>query len=104
MPMGFSSGASSGFGPAYHEQLAGTGLLRGKRRMRRENELKVREHVAQEISELTLPDRMQVQIDLVDDQHASSREWIFIVLERVSDAEQQIAAPCRHVLVTVAQI
>ena len=54
----------------HDEQLARTGLLRRQRRVRRQDELEVREHVAQEISELPLPDRMQVQVDFVDDQHA----------------------------------
>ncbi len=90
---------------AFHqEQLARACLLRGERRVGRQDELEVREHVAQEIPELPLPHRMEVQVDLVDEEHPARRERIFVVVEGIGDAEQQVAAPRSHVLIAVAEV
>ena len=104
MPTGSSSGASSGVGRFTRNNSPAPACCAVSGEWVVRMNWKFGKHVAQEIPELPLPYRMQVQVDLVDDEHPARGERIFVVVEGVGDAEQQVAAPCSHVLIAVAEV
>jgi hypothetical protein len=69
----------------------------------RGDDLQVRKLRADELHELALPHRVQVKVDLVDEQEAPGRERIGEVLEHIRDLEQQVAGPGGDVLIPLAQ-
>ena len=72
--------------------------------MRRRDELEMRQQRRQEVDQLPAPDRVQMQVEFVDQQHAARGERVLAIGEGLGDAVEQVAAPGGHVLVAVGQL